>query len=162
MKTSCLRLKLVELNFLVSFNTDDQSKSDVAKTANIITYFSFCLTHWLSKPWHFAKFHYFPTKICHFLNVSKWLGNLITQLFWLHLNNYKLGIFGCKIHHIYAKCLINKFINIDIILTTSIQGVICCFSTQLSIFLWCYTNTHSVYIVCLIEVYSTLKFTKFT
>ena len=25
MKTSCLRLKLVELNFLVSFNTDDQS-----------------------------------------------------------------------------------------------------------------------------------------
>ena len=38
MKTSCLRLKLVELNFLVSFNTDDQSKSDIANTANIITY----------------------------------------------------------------------------------------------------------------------------
>ena len=38
MKTSCLRLKLVELNFLVSFNTDDQSKTDVANTANIITY----------------------------------------------------------------------------------------------------------------------------
>ena len=33
MKTSCLRLKLVELNFLVSFNTDDQSKSDIANTA---------------------------------------------------------------------------------------------------------------------------------
>ena len=38
MKTSCLRLKLVELNFLVSFNTDDQSKTDVANTANVITY----------------------------------------------------------------------------------------------------------------------------
>ena len=38
MKTSCLRLKLVELNFLVSFNTDDQSQTDVANTANIITY----------------------------------------------------------------------------------------------------------------------------
>ena len=37
MKTSCLRLKLVELNFLVSFNTDDQSKTDVANTANVIT-----------------------------------------------------------------------------------------------------------------------------
>ena len=33
MKTSCLRLKLVELNFLVSFNTDDQSETDVANTA---------------------------------------------------------------------------------------------------------------------------------
>ena len=38
MKTSCLRLKLVGLNFLVSFNTDDQSKTDVANTANVITY----------------------------------------------------------------------------------------------------------------------------
>ena len=38
MKTSCLRLKLVELNFLVSFNTDDQSKTDVANTINVITY----------------------------------------------------------------------------------------------------------------------------
>ena len=38
MKTSCLRLKLVELNFLVSFNTDDQSKTDVANAINIITY----------------------------------------------------------------------------------------------------------------------------
>ena len=38
MKTSCLRLKLVELNFLVSFNTDDQSKTDVANTANVMTY----------------------------------------------------------------------------------------------------------------------------
>ena len=37
MKTSCLRLKLVELNFLVSFNTDDQSKTDVANTVNVIT-----------------------------------------------------------------------------------------------------------------------------
>ena len=26
MKTSCLRLKLVELNFFASFNADDQSK----------------------------------------------------------------------------------------------------------------------------------------
>ena len=34
-------------------------------------YFPHCLTHWLLKPWHFAKFHYLPTKICHFLNVSK-------------------------------------------------------------------------------------------
>ena len=32
MKTSCLRLKLVELNFLVSFNTDDQRKTDVTDT----------------------------------------------------------------------------------------------------------------------------------
>ena len=38
MKTSCLRLKLVELNFLVSFNTDDQSKTDVANTVNVIIY----------------------------------------------------------------------------------------------------------------------------
>ena len=38
MKTSCLRLKLVELNFLVSFNTDDQSKTDVADAINVITY----------------------------------------------------------------------------------------------------------------------------
>ena len=38
MKTSCLRLKLVELNFLVSFNTDDQSKTDVTNTVNITTY----------------------------------------------------------------------------------------------------------------------------
>ena len=38
MKTSCLRLKLVELNFLVSFNTDDQSQTDIANTANVITY----------------------------------------------------------------------------------------------------------------------------
>ena len=37
MKTSCLRLKLVELNFLVSFNTDDQSKTDVANAINVIT-----------------------------------------------------------------------------------------------------------------------------
>ena len=122
-------------------------------------YFSFCLTHWLSKPWHFVKFRYFLTKICHFLNMSKWSCSLITQSYWLHLNNYKLGIFGCKIHCIYAKCLVNKFINISIVLTTSIQGVVCWFSTQLSIFLWFYTNTHSIYIVCLIEIYSTLKFT---
>ena len=38
MKTSCLRLKLVELNFLVSFNTDDQGKTDVANAINVITY----------------------------------------------------------------------------------------------------------------------------
>ena len=38
MKTSCLRLKLVELNFLVSFNTDDQSKTNVTNTVNVITY----------------------------------------------------------------------------------------------------------------------------
>ena len=39
MKTSCLRLKLVELNFLVSFNTDDQSKTDVVANAiNVFTY----------------------------------------------------------------------------------------------------------------------------
>ena len=37
MKTSCLRLKLVELNFLVSFNTDDQSKTDVTYTVNVTT-----------------------------------------------------------------------------------------------------------------------------
>ena len=37
MKTSCLRLKLVELNFLVSFNTDDQSKTDVANAVDVIT-----------------------------------------------------------------------------------------------------------------------------
>ena len=38
MKTSCLRLKLVELNFLVSFNTDDQSQPDVVANAiNVIT-----------------------------------------------------------------------------------------------------------------------------
>ena len=37
MKTSCLRLKLVELNFLVSFNTDDQSKTDVANAINVNT-----------------------------------------------------------------------------------------------------------------------------
>ena len=41
MKTSCLRLKLVELNFLVSFNTDDQSKTDVTYTVNITTYYVF-------------------------------------------------------------------------------------------------------------------------
>ena len=49
MKTSCLRLKLVELNFLVSFNTDDQSKTDVANAINIITYQVFnvvCLFVW--------------------------------------------------------------------------------------------------------------------
>ena len=37
MKTSCLRLKLVELNFLVSFNTDDQSKTNITNTVYIIT-----------------------------------------------------------------------------------------------------------------------------
>ena len=95
-------------------------------------------------------------------NRSKWSCNLITQSYWLHLNNYNLGIFGCKMHCIYAKCLLSKFINIGIVLTTSIQGVVCWFSTKLSIFFWFYTNTHSVYIVCLVEVYSTLKFTKFT
>ena len=42
MKTSCLRLKLVELNFLVSFNTDDQSKTDVANAINVIT----CLVYY--------------------------------------------------------------------------------------------------------------------
>ena len=31
MKTSCLRLKLVELNFFASFNADDQSKTYVFK-----------------------------------------------------------------------------------------------------------------------------------
>ena len=40
MKTSCLRLKLVELNFLVSFNTDDQSQTDVANTANVFYLYS--------------------------------------------------------------------------------------------------------------------------
>ena len=41
LETSCLRLKLVELNFLVSFNTDDQSKTDVvfqSNAINVITY----------------------------------------------------------------------------------------------------------------------------
>ena len=33
-----IALKLVELNFLVSFNTDDQSKTDVANAINVITY----------------------------------------------------------------------------------------------------------------------------
>ena len=41
MKTSCLRLKLVELNFLVSFNTDDQSKTNVANTVNVIIFKSY-------------------------------------------------------------------------------------------------------------------------
>ena len=59
-------------------------------------YFSFCLTCWLSKPWHFVKFHYFPTKTCHFLNVAKWLDNLITPSNCLHFSKYKLGILGVK------------------------------------------------------------------
>ena len=110
----------------------------------------------------FCKISIFSHQNLLFLKHVKWSCSLITQSYWLHLNNYKLGIFGCKIHCIYAKYLVNKFINIGIVLTTSIQGVLCWFSTHLSIFLWFYTNTHSIYIVCLIEVYSTLKFTKFT
>ena len=34
MKTSCLRLKLVELNFFASFNADDQSKTYVSNVSN--------------------------------------------------------------------------------------------------------------------------------
>ena len=52
MKTSCLRLKLVELNFLVSFNTDDQSQTDVANTADVITYKS------KSSRWTFSISYY--------------------------------------------------------------------------------------------------------
>ena len=34
----CGSMESVELNFLVSFNTDDQSKTDVANAINVITY----------------------------------------------------------------------------------------------------------------------------
>ena len=44
----------------------------------------------------YSPFHYFPTKICHFLNVSKWLGNLITPSYCLHFSKYKLGTLGVK------------------------------------------------------------------
>ena len=46
------------VNFLVSFNSDDQRSTDVAITADVTTYFSFCLAHWLLKPWHFGKFYH--------------------------------------------------------------------------------------------------------
>ena len=70
-----------------------------------------------------------------FLKHVKGLCNLIKQSYCLHLNKCKFGIFRCKIPHIYAKCLVNKiFINVGIVLTTSIQAVVCWFSTQLSVF----------------------------
>ena len=59
-------------------------------------YFPHCLTCWLSKPWHLMKFCYLPTKICHFLNVSKWLSNSIPPSYCLHFSKYKLGILGVK------------------------------------------------------------------
>ena len=58
MKTSCLRLKLVELNFLVSFNTDDQSKTDVANAINVITHtFVLFLTNILFHPFTIGNYH---------------------------------------------------------------------------------------------------------
>ena len=63
MKTSCLRLKLVELNFLVSFNTDDQSQTDVANTANVITYKS------KSSRWTFSIMIYTQVKEMDNLNL---------------------------------------------------------------------------------------------
>ena len=53
MKTSCLRLKLVELNFLVSFNTDDQRKIDVANAINVITLV--LILRWNMKIWILKK-----------------------------------------------------------------------------------------------------------
>ena len=44
MKTSCLRLKLVELNFFASFTTDDQSIFNVSKSNNLqLNLFSQCI-----------------------------------------------------------------------------------------------------------------------
>ena len=88
-------------------------------------YFSFCLTCWLLKPWHFGKFCHLPTKICHFLNMSKWSSNLIPPSNCLHPSIYNLGTLGVKINCIYAKCFVNKFINMGIVLATCIHGVVC-------------------------------------
>ena len=83
MKTSCLRLKLVELNFLVSFNADDQSKTDVTYTVNVTTYKSKSsrwtfsikeLSCWIFKLCHLA-FQVFPIQIF-LVNLAGSLKNL--------------------------------------------------------------------------------------
>ena len=55
MKTSCLRLKLVELNFFVSFNADDQRKtyvSNVSKYKNSCAALFSYLVSLLGARWH--------------------------------------------------------------------------------------------------------------
>ena len=76
--------------------------------------------------------------------------------------NYNWGIYGCKIHCIYAKCLVNNILKIwywpyythtscSMLVQYPIVSILCV-----------YTNIHSVYTVCLVEAYSTQKCTKFT
>ena len=121
------------------------------------------LAHWLSKPWHSVKFQYLLYKNLPFLKLVKGLCNLIKQSYCLHLNKGKLGIFRCKIHRIYTKCLVYKnFINIGIVpyyIHTSCNMLV---QYPIVSILCFYTNTHSIYTICLVEVYSMLKCIKFT
>ena len=90
MKTSCLRLKLVELNFLVSFNTDDQSKTDVANAINVITYCQICS--------HGCTMSTIDTIRFENLNFNGW------KLFWLGLD----GIEGQNVGFIQIYAMVLK------------------------------------------------------
>ena len=63
------------------------------------------LVQLLSKPWHFGKFHCFPTKICHFSKLSKQVYKFNTPSYSLHFGNCNMGIIDVKIHHLLCKML---------------------------------------------------------
>ena len=71
------------------------------------------------------------------------------------------GIIGVKYTIFYAKCHVNKIYKYGYCPGHMYIGYGMLVQYQIVIFLCLYTNTHSVYIVCHIESYSTLKFTKF-
>ena len=87
--------------------------------------------------------------------------NLIPPSYGLHFGKYNMGTIGVKYTIFMQKCHVNKiykygycpcymYIRYSMLVQYQIVHILCL-----------YTNTHSIYIVCLIESYSTLKFTNF-
>ena len=67
----------------------------------------------------------FPLKSTISQSCQNKFNNLIPPSYGLHFGKYKMGIIGKipiigKIHHIYAKCHVNKFINMSTVLSTCI------------------------------------------
>ena len=101
MKTSCLRLKLVELNFLVSFNTDDQSKTDVANTANVITYNLFVNVRTSVGNEYSLKQKMFPLEASlHFADVTRKFSPMSMVVLWFRRRPGKPEIVGLSPSHL--------------------------------------------------------------
>ena len=97
-----------------------------------------------------------------FLKCVKVVNNLIPPSNCLHLSIYNLGTLGVKYTIFMQNALVNKFINMGIVPCYMYTRCSMLVQYQIIHISCLYTNTHSVYIVCLIEAYSMLKFTKFT